>query len=80
MCSEVSGALEMASKKKQLQKKKLRSLKKKKAEAKILEGRAADAEKKGTERGAARPEFNARNLGGRKGAASAPKMHRPQGG
>jgi len=71
----------MASKKQQQHKKKLRSLKKKKkAEAKILEGRSADAEKKGSSRGAARPEFNARNLGGRKGASSGPKLHRPQGG
>lgn len=71
----------MASKKQQQQKKKLRMLKKKKkAEAKILDARNADPEKKSGERGADRPEFGAKNSTGLQGAKSAPPMHRPQGG
>ena len=72
----------MASKKQQQQKKnKLRMLKKKKkAEAKILDARNADPEKKSGERGAERPNFGPKNSTGLQGARATPPMHRPQGG
>ena len=71
----------MASKKQQAQKKKLRMLKKKKkAENKILEARSADPEKKVSDRGSARPDFNSKGAAGRKGPPPSSPMHRPQGG
>ena len=56
-------------------------LKKKKiAQAKLAAARNASDEDDSKDRGGGRPEFGSKNPTGGKNVASAPAMHRPQGG